>query len=68
MPTFIGYVLGNRHQDFKGADKNGLERLIEQTVDFYESTIKRQQEAIEERKRAQKTLQETPLEKPKRNK
>lgn len=62
MPTFIAYVLGNRHQDLKGADKNGLERLIEQTVDFYESTIKRQREAIEEKKRAQKSLQESPLE------
>jgi thioredoxin 1 len=62
MPTFVSFVAGNRYQDLRGADRNGLVRLVQSTIDFYENAIQRQKEAIEKKKQEQQKLRETPLE------
>ena len=62
MPTFVTYIQGKRYQEMKGADRNGLNRLVEQSCDHFEFTVKRQRDALEQKKAELKRLQETPLE------
>ena len=62
MPTFVSYLNGQRYLDLRGADRQGLARLVQSTVDFYETTVKRQQEAIQKKKEEQQRLREVPVE------
>jgi thioredoxin 1 len=61
MPTFVTYIQGQRYEELRGADRNGLGRLVKSAIDYYENTIQRQKEAIEKKKEEQQRMRDTPI-------
>jgi thioredoxin 1 len=44
MPTFIAYIQGKRVSEVRGADKNSLQQLMENTKSTYEAALRKKQD------------------------
>ncbi|KAJ3331246.1 hypothetical protein HDU91_003382 [Kappamyces sp. JEL0680] len=52
MPTFKVYLQGREIKDMRGADRNGLERLVKESIEFHAQAYSSQAKARHEQKKA----------------